>query len=108
MKVRTNILIEESVLRTAQNLGINVSKFCENALKIGIQALTNSLQKIAENQTASTEKEGFGNVVSENEWCGRRDLNPGRQRGREFGEILPSLSEKTVNWEDFEKWLLRD
>ncbi|MEM3459602.1 MAG: integrase [Candidatus Bathyarchaeia archaeon] len=35
-------------------------------------------------------------------------MNPGRQRGREFGEILPSLSEKTVNWEDFEKWLLRD
>jgi post-segregation antitoxin (ccd killing protein) len=31
MKVRTNILIEESVLRKAQELGINVSKYCENA-----------------------------------------------------------------------------
>ena len=35
-------------------------------------------------------------------------MNPGRQRGRELTEISASFDEKTVNWEDFEQWLLRN
>jgi hypothetical protein len=35
-------------------------------------------------------------------------LNPGRQRGRVISEVLPSFDEKTINWEDFKNWLLRD
>ena len=58
MKVRTNILIEESVLRTAQELGINVSKYCENALKIGIEALNNTQNQIRnQTGTASAKRE---------------------------------------------------
>jgi post-segregation antitoxin (ccd killing protein) len=76
LKVRTNILIEESVLRKAQELGINVSKYCENALKIGIEALENAKNQIQQQNQTLPIKEGIGNVVSDNaEWTGR-DLNP--------------------------------
>ncbi len=33
MKVRTNVLIEREVLEKTRELGLNVSKACENALK---------------------------------------------------------------------------
>ena len=68
MKARTNILIEESVLRKAQELGINVSKYCENALKIGIEALRNAQNQIQRQNQTLPEKEGIGNVVSDNKW----------------------------------------
>ena len=76
MKVRTNILIEESVLRTAQELGINVSKYCENALRIGIEALRNAQNQIRNQTQTLPKKEGIGNVVSDKEWWTGRDLNP--------------------------------
>ena len=76
VKVRTTILIEDAILKQAQQLGLNVSQYCENALKIGIQALTNSFQKIAQNQVANAEKGSFGTVGSER-WWGSWDLNPG-------------------------------
>jgi post-segregation antitoxin (ccd killing protein) len=60
MKVRTNILIEESILRTAQELGINVSKYCENALRIGIEALKNTQNQIQnQNQKGRYRKRSF-------------------------------------------------
>ncbi|MEM3824235.1 MAG: type II toxin-antitoxin system CcdA family antitoxin [Candidatus Bathyarchaeia archaeon] len=79
MKVRTNILIKESVLREAQELGINVSKACENYLKILIQTIkTTNAQIQQQNQTLPTKKEGIGNVVSDKDcWRARRELNPG-------------------------------
>ncbi|MEM0489361.1 MAG: type II toxin-antitoxin system CcdA family antitoxin, partial [Candidatus Bathyarchaeia archaeon] len=49
MKVRTSILIEDEVLKSAQKLGLNVSQCCENALKLYINALTGANQKIAKN-----------------------------------------------------------
>jgi len=39
MKVRTNILIEETSLRAAQESGLNVSKICEKALNLYIKAI---------------------------------------------------------------------
>ena len=69
VKVRTSVLIEAEILKKAQQLGLNVSQYCENALKIGIEALTNSLQKTAEIQTASEKTDkgvsrtvGFGSA----------------------------------------------
>lgn len=56
MKVRTNILIEESILRTAQKYGINVSKACENYLKILIEAIEKTNKQIEQNQTNLTNK----------------------------------------------------
>ena len=82
MKVRTSILIEREILEKAQEIGINVSKFTENALKQAIASLTNLNMQIQQQNQTLPEKEGIGNVVSDREWCGRRDLNPGRQRGR--------------------------
>ena len=76
VKAKLTLLIESEIIERAKNLGLNISRFCENALKIGIEALTNSFQKIAQNQTASSEKGGFGTVGSER-WWGSWDLNPG-------------------------------
>ena len=39
MKIRTNILIEETSLRAAQESGLNVSKICEKALNLYIKAM---------------------------------------------------------------------
>ena len=62
MKVRTSILIEREILKRAQEIGINVSQFCENALKAAIQALETANQQIAEKQTASAKREGMETV----------------------------------------------
>ena len=40
-KVRTTLTIDEEVLKTAMQIGINVSQFCENALRKGIERLEN-------------------------------------------------------------------
>jgi len=79
MKVRTNILIEEAVLRKAQELGINVSKATENYLKILIEAIEKTNTQIAQkNQKLPSKEEGIGNVVSDKDcWRARRELNPG-------------------------------
>ena len=38
-KARTTLTIDEEVLRKAHEIGLNVSQFCENALKQAIKAL---------------------------------------------------------------------
>ena len=38
-KIRTNIYLDEAVLREAQELGLNISKTSENALKLAIEHL---------------------------------------------------------------------
>jgi len=38
-KVRTNLYIDSEILKEAQELGLNVSKTCENALKLAIEQL---------------------------------------------------------------------
>ena len=38
-KVRTTLTIDKDVLQTAMKMGINVSQFCENALREGIEKL---------------------------------------------------------------------
>jgi len=49
-KIRTNIYLDKVVLKEAQELGLNVSKNCENALKIAIDRLKPIyLQNISEN-----------------------------------------------------------
>ncbi|MEM1540886.1 MAG: integrase [Candidatus Bathyarchaeia archaeon] len=113
MKVRTTILIEYAILKQAQELGLNVSQYCENALKIGIQALTNSFQKIAQNQVANAEKGGFGTVGSE-KVAGPPGFEPGIS-GLEVRKptvsALPSAKEgefKEIDWKGFEKWLLQN
>ena len=69
MKVRTSILIEKEILEKAHELGLNVSKITENALKEYIEAIekrkmTNGGEFLGE---ASLEKK-----VQRARW----DLNP--------------------------------
>ena len=61
------IYVDEKVARKAKELGLNISKVCENCLKDMIGRIEDS------NPQAMTKGA---------KWCGRRDSNPGRQRGR--------------------------
>ena len=85
MKVRTNILIEKEILDKAKELGLNISRTCENLLKRYIQLIEQANNQIftinnTSQQNKTENKGGIGTVGSD--WCGRRDLNPGPQRGR--------------------------
>ena len=42
-KVRTNLTIDQDILKTAMQIGINVSQFTENALKEAIEKLKNPI-----------------------------------------------------------------
>jgi post-segregation antitoxin (ccd killing protein) len=62
VKVRTSVLINGEILKKAQELGLNVSQACENALRLYINAMENANQQIAQNQTASAKREGMETV----------------------------------------------
>ena len=62
VKTKLTLSIESEIVEKAKNLGLNISQFCENALKIGITALENANRQIALNQTASAEREGMETV----------------------------------------------
>ena len=70
-QVRVNLTIDEEVATKAKEIGLNLSKVCENCLKEAIRRM----------ETPSNPREGGTGTVG-SDWCGRRDLNPGRQRGR--------------------------
>ena len=59
MKRRVSIYIDAELVKTAHELGLNISKVCENALKEAIRRLTQTEPKTS----------------SKNWWTGR-DLNP--------------------------------
>jgi len=85
-----SLLIDQETFEKARALGINVSKACENYLKQLIDAIENA------NQQNQQKGGNLGTVGSG--WCGRRDLNPGRQRGSGEGEI---------DWEKFREFCFR-
>ena len=70
MRKLISIKIDHEVWRTAREMGFNISKLCENALKQATQRL----------QTFNYET-GFRNdpvnTQNNNYWCSGRDLNPG-------------------------------
>ncbi len=71
-KARTTLTIDSEVLKKAHEIGLNISQFCENALKQAIKALEKT--KI---QTEA--KEGLFDARSASlpqEWSPGRDLNP--------------------------------
>ncbi|MEO0242878.1 MAG: type II toxin-antitoxin system CcdA family antitoxin [candidate division WOR-3 bacterium] len=81
-RIVTSIRIDEDVFREAKDLGLNVSKIAENALKEAIKRL-----KWEYLQTEP--KTNSDNDI----WCGRRDLNPGCRRG---GTALQQPSQELV------------
>ncbi|MBC7131320.1 type II toxin-antitoxin system CcdA family antitoxin [Candidatus Bathyarchaeota archaeon] len=46
-------LIEDSILKKAKEIGLNISQVVENALKLYINSLENANKQIANNQTYS-------------------------------------------------------
>jgi hypothetical protein len=83
-KIRVNLSIDEDVVMKAKQIGINLSQYCENALKDAIQRLERSYpsrdpdilrEPSANDHVKSRVKGGRGTVGSRLE--GRRgDLNP--------------------------------
>ena len=73
-KINASIYIDAEIIRKARDLGLNISKTCENALKEAIKRLERS---DCQNSYTNCPIDSPNNVE-----CGRRDLNPGRQRGR--------------------------
>ena len=66
-KTNVTIRIDEEVVREAKELGLNISKTCENCLK---QAISHMKQLYGEmNSNSSSKNHG---------WCGGWDLNPRR------------------------------
>ncbi|MCJ7482260.1 MAG: hypothetical protein MUO31_04780, partial [Thermodesulfovibrionales bacterium] len=47
-----------------------------------------------------------GSSSEESAWCGRRDLNPGRQRGRPKDDACQQVT--AINWDEYETHLLKD
>ena len=62
MRKMTTIRIDEKILKKAQKLGINISKACENALRLYIEALENANKQILSNQTCLTKRKGMETV----------------------------------------------
>ena len=75
MKTKLTLSIESEIVEKAKKIGLNISQFCENALKIGIEALETANQKIAHNQTANKEGGSAETPSGFSQWTGR-DLNP--------------------------------
>lgn len=83
-KIRVNLSIDEDVVNKAKQIGINLSQYCENALKDAIQRLERGYpsrdpgifrEPYANNHAETRLKGGRGTAGSRRE--GRRgDLNP--------------------------------
>ena len=75
MKKNVMIRIDEELVRKAKDIGLNISKISENALKSIIEEIESPNPQ--SNPGNNPEKGGTGTVGSD--WCGCRDLNPGLQ-----------------------------
>ena len=72
-KVKVNLTINKEVVETAKKLGLNLSQFCENALKEAIEALSQRKQRTETNG-------GYIDTQSmshQQDWWGRPDSNRG-------------------------------
>ncbi|MEM5854294.1 MAG: integrase [Candidatus Aenigmatarchaeota archaeon] len=96
----TTIRIDQKILQEAQELGINISKFTENALKIAIQKI-----KEANNQIAGM---GARLIIDD----GNRTVSI-PSLGVQMGDLEvegsnPSPGILQVDWKAFAQWLARD
>ena len=85
MSVITSIRIKREIFEKAKKLGLNVSKICENALKVYIERLEgveNELIKSSSSNPEKSQAKGRERETVGVSWCGRRDLNPGHRLGR--------------------------
>jgi post-segregation antitoxin (ccd killing protein) len=73
-KGKITLYMDLEVVEKAKEIGLNISKVSENALIEAIKRL--------EGSDCSENRENMQSDCQNDRWCGRRDLNPGRQRGR--------------------------
>jgi len=101
----TTIRINPEILKKAQEYGINISKTCENALKIIIANIENAYTQIQnKNRRESMKTVGchqISSIVFPNQSSGE-SLN--KPFFSEIGYRIPS----EVDWEGFEEWLKKD
>jgi post-segregation antitoxin (ccd killing protein) len=71
MKRNVMIRIDAELAAKAHDLGLNISKIAENALKEAIKRL--------EGSDCPNNRENCPTDSENNAWCGRRDLNPEQQ-----------------------------
>ena len=59
MKKKINLLVDADIFEKAKDLGINVSKTCENCLKLYIKKIEEANKEILSNQPLNTKREGM-------------------------------------------------
>ena len=59
VKAKLTLSVERGIVEKAKNLGLNLSQCFENCLKLYIQAIENTNQKIASNQPLNKKREGM-------------------------------------------------
>ena len=87
---------ELDYLRAPQQFHPNYAKVLKHRLRVKVESLREELQLLADAgylQAAVTSEcngvtricnsqQGLNQAANREAWCGRRDLNPGRRRGR--------------------------
>jgi len=68
-KARTTLYIDTEIIKEAQELGLNISKTCENALKMAIEQLRPIYYK--------SKSKGSPDNPRNSDWWGRPDSNRG-------------------------------
>ena len=79
MSVITSIRIKREIFEKAKKLGLNVSKICENALKVYIERLEgveNELIKSSSSNPENSQEKGRERETVGVSWWTGRDLNP--------------------------------
>jgi post-segregation antitoxin (ccd killing protein) len=74
-KKTVGVTLIKDLLQMAREMNLNLSKILESSL----------IQLLGAQTKLQFNKESFlsaGSFAEESSWCGHRDLNPGRQRGR--------------------------
>jgi post-segregation antitoxin (ccd killing protein) len=70
-KINTTVYLNPELLNLAKEMGLNISKTCENALKTAINKLQGNSTENNREQPLSSAKD---------DWWTSRDLNPGPPR----------------------------
>jgi len=95
MKKLTTIRIESEILTKAQELGLNISKTCENAIKLYIQAITNANSQITNTQRSFLNERSF---VKERSVVGSLGFEPRTASA-------PDLKVSEIDWTAYREWL---
>ncbi|MCD6241770.1 type II toxin-antitoxin system CcdA family antitoxin [Candidatus Bathyarchaeota archaeon] len=75
-KKKTNLYLEEDLVKEAKELGLNVSKICEIALKRAISKMREFKEETGAGSPSLRSSDGENPAGKGKKWRARRDLNP--------------------------------